>query len=148
VGGAPHLAIARVIMPATSALELVVDGFPPPQVRRDAQGQRFLVTERRLRRDEPTLAVLSIGIHGLPTQGPGRIIATLLSACGVAVGLAFTFGRRPRSPDPAPASDGSRAAILEELAELERARRVGDVGPRTYRRLRQQLIDSLARALG
>ncbi len=73
----PRLAAARVVMPAATDLSITADGFPTPDVRRDAQGQRFLVTERRMRPEDPKLTSLKIELHGLPTPGPGRVVATL-----------------------------------------------------------------------
>jgi hypothetical protein len=37
--------------------------------------------------------------------------------------------------------------LLDELAELERARTDGSVGPKTYERARRELMDSLARLI-
>ena len=94
VGFPPHVAIARVMMPATSDIKLVAEGFPATEVRHDGQGQSFLVTERRLRPEDPKLTTLRVGIHDLPTSGPGRWLATLLAACGVAVGLVLALSGR------------------------------------------------------
>lgn len=148
VGLPPHVAIARVMMPALATIKLTAADFPPPEVRRDEQGQSFLVTERRLQPNDPKLSFLSIGIHDLPTPGPGRHVATLLAICGVGTGLAFAaFGRR-RQRVPGDAGDISlRDALLEELAGLERAHTSGRVGPRTYERARRELIDALAHTL-
>lgn len=146
VGMPPHVAIARVMMPASTEIKLLANGFPPAEVRRDAEGQSFLVTEKRLRPDEPKLTSLSIGIHDLPTPGPGRLLATFLAAAGVAGGLAFAFGGRRRRRGSSDAKS-ARSMLLEELAELERAHRVGEVGPKTYERARRELIDALARTL-
>jgi hypothetical protein len=146
VGFPPHVAIARVMMPATSDIKLVAEGFPPTEVRHDQQGQSFLVTEKRLRPEDPKLTSLAMGIHDLPTSGPGRWLATLLAACGVAVGLVLALsgqGRGGSGGDP----KSNRASILEELAELERGREAGDVGPKTYERTRRELIDALARTM-
>jgi hypothetical protein len=147
IGLPPHVAIARVMMPATAQIKLGATGFPAAEVRHDAQGQGFLVTERRLRPEDAPLTILSIGLHDLPSPGPGRLIATLLAACGVGVGIVFSAlrGQRPRA-----ASGGVKAArnaLLEELAELERARAAGDVGPRSYERARRELVDAMARTL-
>ena len=106
----------------------------------------FLVTERRLRPDEPKLTALSIGIHDLPTSGPGKTIASVLAAIGVAIGLLLAFSRRGPALRSS-ASTAGRSAILEELAELERAHAAGDVGPKTYERAYRELIDALARTL-
>jgi hypothetical protein len=146
VGLPPHVAIARVMMPATSDIKLVAAGFPPPEVRHDQQGQSFLVTERRLRPDDPKLNVLEVGIHDLPTPGPGKWLATLLAACGVVLGLVLALSGRGRTSARGEAKS-SRASILEELAEVERGHMSGQIGPKTYERLHRQLIDALARTL-
>jgi hypothetical protein len=145
-GFPPHVAIARVMMPATSDVKLVAEGFPPTEVRHDQQGQSFLVTERRVRPDEPKLTSVALGIHDLPTVGPGRLLATLLASFGVAVGLLLAFSGRGRS-SPRSEAKSSRAAILEDLVELERGRDSGEIGPKTFERVRRELIDALARTL-
>jgi hypothetical protein len=145
VGLPPHVAIARVMMPATGELRLDAAGFPPADVRHDAQGQSFLVSERRLTPDDAHLDTLSVGIHGLPSSGPGRVIATALAACGVLLGVVLISAKKTRplvNVGPS-ATDG----LLQQLARLERARIEGEVGPRTYERARRELIDALARAL-
>jgi hypothetical protein len=146
VGLPPHVAIARVMMPAMASLKLVATGFPPAEVRHDAQGQSFLVTERRLKPDDARLDSISIGIHDLPTPGPGRFLASLLAASGVCIGLGFAASKRARTAH-VEAPEGARDALLQELAALERALAAGDVGPRTYERARRELIDALARVL-
>jgi hypothetical protein len=37
--------------------------------------------------------------------------------------------------------------LLDELEDLERSRLSGDVGPKTYERMRRELLDALARTL-
>lgn len=147
LGMPPHVAICRVMLAATSDIKLSVDSFPTAELRRSETGQSFLVTERRLRPDEPKLTTLSVGIHDLPTPGPGRVLAALLALVGIATGLAFAFRGGPTRGEPAAASKRDRKAILEELASLERARASGDVGPKTYEREHRTLIDALARTL-
>jgi hypothetical protein len=147
VGLPPHSAIIRVMMPAAGALHLVAGGFPPAEVRHDGQGQSFLVSEKRLRPDEAALGSVSVGIHDLPTPGPGRLIATVLAAVSVAFGLSLVArSRRPRGSGAG--DEGSeREAILADLAELEQARTSGEVGPQTYERARKEIIEALARTL-
>jgi hypothetical protein len=146
VGAPPRVAYARVLMPAAGDIKLVATGFPSAELTHDQQGQGFLVTERRFLPEDPKLLVAGVGIHDLPTPGPGRLLATLLAACGVASGLALALsGRRGRSVGGE--AKTTRATLLEELAELERARESGDVGPKTYERVRRELIDALARTL-
>jgi hypothetical protein len=146
VGMPPHVAIARVMMPATSEIKLVAQGFPPTEVRHDQQGQSFLVTERRLRPDEPKLTSLALGIHDLPTPGPGRLLAAVIALGCVAAGIVLAATGRQRERLPSGRKD-ARKALLEDLRELERARETGEVGPKTYERARREIIVALARAL-
>jgi hypothetical protein len=146
VGLPPHVAVARVMMPASAEIKLLATGFPPAEVRHDAQGQSFLVSERHVTPGDAKLSSLTIGIHDLPTPGLGRLFATLLASCGVGLGLFLGLPRRghPRAQgDPL----AIREAILRDLFELERARETGDVGPQTYERARGELLDALARTL-
>ncbi len=150
VGLPPHVAIARVMMPALSTIKLIATDFPAPEVRHDEQGQSFLVTERRLQPSDPKLSSLSIGIHDLPTPGAARLIATLIAACAVSAGLVFAAAGRRRGRAGGDLGDlevSLRAALLDELAGLERARSSGQVGPRTYERVRRELIDALAHTI-
>jgi hypothetical protein len=146
IGMPPHVAIARVMLPAAAGIKLTVAGFPAADVRHDQQGQGFLVTEKHLKPEDAKLSSLSVGIHDLPTAGWGRIVATLIGAVGVAVGLLLAFGRRTTGKSTGEQRKG-RDAILEELAELERGRAAGEFGPRTYERAYRELIDALARTL-
>ena len=41
----------------------------------------------------------------------------------------------------------SRAAFLDELADLEQAHARGDIGPKTYERARRELVDQIALTL-
>ncbi|MBV9947740.1 MAG: hypothetical protein JOZ69_12875, partial [Myxococcales bacterium] len=134
VGLPPHVAVARVVMPMSTKIDLSVVGFPPAQIRHDGQGQRFLVTERSMRPEDPKLTALSVRIHGLPTAGPDRIVATLLAGCVVAAGLALSLSRRGPSSSRKE-TRAARSVLLEELADLERARSSGEVGPKTYERV-------------
>ncbi len=140
VGMPPHTAAARVIAPASKDMSLDVPGFPKPQSTSDGQGQRALMTEKQLRREEDALKSVNVVISGLPTEGPGKVVATLLSAGGLIVGLVLGTkkpGRRDRSKE--------RARLLGSLEDLERAVASGDVGPKTYERARRELLDAVAR---
>jgi hypothetical protein len=145
VGLPPHVAIARVMMPANANIKLRATDFPEPELRHDEQGQSFLVTERRLRPDDAKLTSLSIGIHDLPTPGPGRFVATALASCAVGFGLLIAgSGRKQRGRARLRDDKLTREALLEELADLERAHTSGQVGPRTYERARRELLEALA----
>jgi len=141
----PHTAIARVLMPSSGTVKLVATDFPPAQVLRNSTGQAFLVTELRMRPDEKLQSV-RVGLHDLPSPGPGRLIATTVATFAVGVGLFMAFSRQKRSSADAGPVD-VRSSLLEELALLEAAHAAGDVGARTYERARRELIDALALSL-
>jgi hypothetical protein len=145
VGLPPHTAIARLMIPASGGVKIEAPGFPPADARHDARGQNFLVTERRVRPDDPRLSSVTVGLRGLPSPGPGRYIAAGIAALGIAAGLYFALrGRGAASGgDAVPATQ----SVLDELLALERARAEGEVGPRTYEKARRELLDALARAL-
>ncbi|MGH7434549.1 MAG: hypothetical protein ACRENE_02660 [Polyangiaceae bacterium] len=147
VGLPPHAAILRVMMAQAGDARLVPEGFPPAEVRRDQQGQAFLVTQRQLRPDDSPLTAISVGIHDLPTPGPGRLIATALSAGAVLLGLALLTRRRQPAHGAKDDVEREQEALLEELADLEQAHARGDAGPQTYQTTRKSIIEGLARTL-
>jgi hypothetical protein len=148
VGMPPHVAIARVMMPASADIKLVAQGFPPAEVKRDQQGQTFLVSERHVRPEDSKLTSLALGIHDLPTLGPGRFYATLLAGAGVLLGLGLAFTARSRAPSATGGDPRARRdSLLAELEELTLARARGDVGPKTYERARRDLLDAIAETL-
>ncbi len=140
VGTSPHMAAARVIAPASKDMRLDVPGFPLPESQSDGRGQRALITEKQLRREDPPMKSIAVVIRGLPTEGPGKLIATLLSAGGLVFGLVLGT-KKPEKRD----RNAERQRLLEELESLERARLAGDVGPKTYERARRDILDAIAR---
>lgn len=143
VGMPPNVASARVIAPSSKTMSLEVPGFPAPQPTNDGTGQRVLITEKQLRRDEPMLSTVSIVIKGLPTIGPGRMYASALAAMAVLVGILLGT----KKTKPGQTRKDVRAKILADLEALERAQASGAIGPKTYERARRELIDDLAREI-
>jgi hypothetical protein len=140
VGMAPHMAAARVIAPASKGMGMEVEGFDPVKLSTDGQGQRALITEKQLRREDPPLKSLTVTIKGLPTEGPGKILATMLAFGGIVMGL--VLGSRKAPPRD---TKRERAQLLAALEGLELGHRDGSIGPKTYERARRELIDDLAR---
>jgi hypothetical protein len=136
----------RVIAGASRGAKLRVAGFPDAERRTDAQGQRLLLTEKQVRRDEP-ISSIHITLDGLPTPGPGRIVATGLAGLMVALGFSLALGGTTR-PTLASNDKVRRAQFLAEIEDLERARQEGHIGPKTYERTRRELIDAVATTLG
>jgi hypothetical protein len=141
----PNTATARVLAAASQSMHLVVDGFPQAELRNGPEGERLLVTEKQYRRDESGAAKLHVEIRDLPVEGPAKKIATAIAAIGVILGAIFAFGSRKDAAGIT--GKDARARLLEELEELERAKRAGDVGPHTYERARRELVDAIARTL-
>lgn len=140
LGMTPNVAVAQIIAPAGKSMNLEVEGFPPPRASTDGRGQRALVTERQMNAVDAPLRNLHIAIKGLPTEGPAKVVATLLAGGTLAFGV--ILGTRARTPRD---TRGERKRLLEELADLERAHAVGEVGPKTYARLRRDLLDAIAK---
>lgn len=143
VGAPPHMAAARVMSPASKNMTLEVPGFPAPQPTSDGQGQRVLITELQLKREDKPVKSIAVAIGGLPTTGPGRWIASLLALGGLAYGVVLG-SKKPTKGD----HKKERERLLADLEALERAHASGDVGPKTYERARRELVDDIARTLG
>lgn len=144
----PRVAQARVIAEASKSMGLEVTGFPSAQQTKGRDGKRLLVTDRQVSRDESGVKVLEITITGLPTPGPGRWIALGLAVTAFLGAGAYVLQRRESHELADDAREDlveAREALLREIVELERAHRRGDVGPKTYARIRHALMDSLAR---
>lgn len=139
-GMPPHLAAMQVVAPASRQMVLEAADFPAPQSQTDGQGQRVLVTGKQLRREDPPLDRVKVTLRGLPTEGPGKLVATLMAACTVAAGLVLGTRKPVRRTHEA-----ERQRILAALADLEKAHQDGVVGPKTYERGRRELLDELAR---
>jgi hypothetical protein len=143
----PHIAQARVMAEASRAMTLDVSGFPATQTAR-REGKRLLITEQAMTRIDAGTQTLTINLGGLPTEGPGRYIALVLAAGALLGGVSYALSKRGKDgPDPEARADlaEAREALLDELVALERARKRGEVGPKTYDRVRRALLDSLAR---
>jgi hypothetical protein len=141
VGMPPHLAAARVIAPASKGMDMEVEGFEKSKPSNDGAGQRALVTERQLRRDEPPVKSITVMIKGLPTEGPGKVIASFLALGGIVMGIAL--GSRKTAPRD---TKRERQQLLAALEGLELGHRDGSIGPKTYERARRDLIDDIARS--
>ncbi len=140
IGMPPHMAAAQVIVPASKGIAMSVEGFDGTKTSSDGAGQRVLTAQKQIRREEPPVKSINVSISGLPTDGPGRGIATLLAFGGVVLGLVMG-SRKPPPKDPR----RERERLLQALSAVERAHAEGAIGPKTYERERRERIDDLAR---
>jgi hypothetical protein len=141
----------RVMAEASKSMTLHVTDFPSSVSDRNQAGQRILLTERQLRAGEQAPSDLRISLDNIPTEGPAKWIATAIAAATVLLGLFVAFEQqKTRSKKHLPDHDAERARtrLVAEIAELDKARAEGDVGPKAYDRIRAALIDALARLMG
>jgi hypothetical protein len=142
-----RVAQARVIAEASRSMMLEVTGFPPAKRVEGRDGKRLLVTEQQVARATGGLTALDITLSGLPTLGPGRWIAVALAIFALGSGIIY-FTRTAGGLLDADAQQDlaeARDALLGEIVALERAHQNGEVGPKTYARVRSALLDALAR---
>ena len=127
----PNVAVARALAAASQEMRLVVSGFPEAQARTDSNGERILVTERQMRREDPPLTKLHVELRDLPTAGPwphhrdraggirrprGRRLRFLFAKAGKpAVGRERAAGAPSRRPGGARTSSLRRRHRAEDL---------------------------------
>jgi hypothetical protein len=109
----PNVAVMQVMAAASQQMRLVVGGFPDAQPRTDAQGERLLLTERQMRRDDAPLTKVHVELRDLPTAGPEKQIATGLAGLGVLAGVAYAFSVRRRVGAPAVATEARATSVQE-----------------------------------
>lgn len=144
----PHVAQMRVMVESSKTMGVEVPGFPPARKSKNRDGKRVLVTEKMVGREQGGLKEISITLTGLPTAGPGRWVASLLAVVALAAcGLYVQQRRQQKGPDEETRGDlvDAREALLGEIIELERAHRAGEIGDKSYARLRNALLDALER---
>ena len=140
VGMPSHLAAAKVIVPAGRNMNLDVTGFGKPRSDTDGQGQRALVAERQMRREEAPMKSIQIEISGMPTEGSGKYIASFLAFGALAIGIVLSATKHG-SRD----TKREREQLFASLEALEQGHRDGSIGPKTYERARREIIDDIAR---
>ncbi len=147
LGMPPHVAGMQVIAESSRGMSFDVEDFPEAQKTTSQGGQRVLATAKQLRRGDPELSQVSMAIRGLPTRGPGAVIASFIALLIAAMGLVFG-GFAKGKGRPRIASDDVRTArrlLLDELVALERARQAEEIGQRIYETTRRALMQALTR---
>jgi hypothetical protein len=124
-----------------------VDGFEPPQVSSNQQGKRVLVTRKLLEHGDELANGFSVTLSGLPVPGYGRWVAVGLALALAGVGLGAARGVLKLDSAQSKTQDLTRVRdlLLEELVDVERSRKQGDLGPVAYADARRVLLNALAR---
>jgi hypothetical protein len=136
----------RVIAEASRSMGLEVSGFPAARRVTGRDGKRLLITDLAARA-QGEASTIDVTLTGLPTRGPGRWIAVLLAVVALGGGIAYSVQSSigPLDADARQDLADAREALLDEIVALERAHKSGEVGPKTYARVRTSLLDALAR---
>ena len=154
----PHVARMRVIAEANKDMSLRVTDFPTSQRDRSQTGQGVLVTQRELKAGDPPMKRARIMLDNIPTEGSAKWIAVGISAVTIVTGLYVAFeqekekraqmktakGKKAREDQD---TERARRRLLVEIVSLDNAHASGEVGPKAYSRIREALLEALARLM-
>jgi hypothetical protein len=148
----PHVARMRVMAEASKGMTLQVADFPSAISDRNQTGQRILLTERQIRAGESPPSQLRVTLDNIPTEGSAKWVTTGLATATVLLGIVLALEQtksKPKGQKQLADEDAERARsrLVTEIAQLDKARAAGDVGPKAYDRIRSVLIDALARLM-
>ncbi len=155
----PRVAASRVVLKANEQMSLKIAGYPAAERARWNDGAKVHEVRSQAPRTREEIAAafsrnapgtLDITISGIPTPGLKRTIAVLLALFAVLAGAYHVFRKRQHAgPEPDVLEDLEQAqqALLDELALLETFKQQQEIGPRTYQKVREQLLDALARIM-
>jgi hypothetical protein len=152
----PRVVASRVVVGAGPQMSLEVTGYPEAQIGRWQDGKRVLQTTKQsssrtglaglMQNTSPQ--ILNIKLAGLPSSGMAPTVALILAIVAGLGGFGYLFTHRDErtlAEDQREDLEEAQLALLGEFELLEKSRRRGDIGPRTYKRLRLALLDALAR---
>ena len=146
----PRVVRMRVIAEASKTMTLRVDDFPKALSDANQRGTRVLLTERQARPGDPSLARLAITLENIPTEGSARWVTIAITAATLAFGI-YVAREQEKTKGAARGGDRdserARARLVAEIAALDTAAKAGELGPQAHARIRQALIDSLARVM-
>jgi len=154
----PHVARMRVIAEANKDMSLRVTDFPAAQRDRSQTGQSVLVTQRELKSGDQPLKRARIVLASIPTEGSTKWIAVGISAFTMAAGLYVAFEQEKEKRDQMKTAKGkksredqdterARNRLVAEIGSLDKAHAAGEVGPKAYARIREALLEALARLM-
>ncbi|HEU4409244.1 MAG TPA: hypothetical protein VFS43_28555 [Polyangiaceae bacterium] len=154
LGILPQVQSFRLASDSPQGLQLQGEGFTEAEPMLNNAGQRMLVVEKALQKPDPTFRSVKARLINMPVRPVGRWYAVAIAAVAIAGGL-YGAGRlravRPRggglTEDERLELEEAKTRLLDELAALDKAHTSGEVGPKTYERLRRNLTDALARLL-
>jgi hypothetical protein len=148
----PRVIRMRVIAEASKTMTLRVDDFPNAVSDANQRGTRVLLTERQARPGDAPMTRLAITLDNIPTEGSAKWITVAITAATIAFGVYIAReqekSKRATSLAGEKDTERARARLVAEIAALDTAAKAGDIGPQAHARIRQALIDALARLMG
>jgi hypothetical protein len=155
LGVLPQVQSFRFASDSPQGLQLQGEGFSEAEPMLNNAGQRMLVVEKTLHKPDPNFRSIKVHLINMPVRPVGRWYAVAFAAAALVGGL-YAAGRlravRPKggglTEDERLELEEAKGRLLDELAALDKAHKSGEVGPKTYERLRRGLTDALARLLG
>lgn len=143
----PNMAQARVMAAAAQKMKLESDGMTAPKTE-ELQGQRVLTIDWDQLDARSSIKEFRIRLHDIPESGlPAWLMRSGVGLAALISLSAIVVVRSGKRRNDARARKDSRAALLAELSDLERAHQQGDLGPKTYERARRELVDQIALTL-
>jgi hypothetical protein len=149
----PRVIRMRVIAEASKTMTLKVDEFPSAESSANQRGQRVLLTERQSRAGESPMNHVAVTLDNIPTDGSSRWVTVALTVATVGFGVFFALEQEKEKSKRGQTTAGerdterARARLVAEIAALDAASSAGEIGPQAHARIRQALIDSLARIM-
>jgi hypothetical protein len=155
----PHVARMMVVAEANKDMVLRVADFPTSQRDRSQTGQGVLVTQRELRSGDQPMKRVRVTLENIPTEGGAKWIAVAISALTMATGIYVAIEQERARRQQAEKSKGkkkgrededaerARGRLVAEIASLDKAHTAGEIGPKAYARIREALLDALARLM-
>ena len=146
----PNMAAVGIALEASQKMNLTLAGYPKAERKTDQLGKSFLVTKTQITSEDylkaKFLSPPSATISGLPSRPWASYLAVFLSLGAVITGLGYLIVRKRTGLTNEAREDlkEARSSLLIEFALLEKAFKRGDIGPKTYERLRVAMLDALA----
>lgn len=147
----PNIVQVAVGMEASKSMEIVGKGFDAAKRSADPTGKSWLITYRNAKERSDYIPYAELTISGLPTRAIGSWVALFLALAAASVAATYVASRRNQTALPADSMadlEDAKQALLKEFVSLERARKQGEIGPKTYERIRRAMLDALARIMG
>jgi hypothetical protein len=148
----PRVIRMRVIAEASKTMTLRVDDFPNAVSDANQRGTRVLLTERQARPGDAPMTRLAITLDNIPTEGSAKWVTVAITAATLAFGVYIAReqekSKRATSLAGEKDTERARARLVAEIAALDTAAKAGEIGPQAHARIRQALIDALARLMG